>query len=113
VARVVPSVYRDVMVFQFSGLKPQARLTARLTEAFRSAVLKASVGQAPPALHGHGADGRPHVAFLALPDVGGDHADGHLLGLAVAVPELPEPSTRRSCGPCWVAAPNLNGGELR
>jgi CRISPR-associated protein Csb2 len=29
------------------------------------------------------------VAFLALPDVGAAHANGHLLGLAVAVPELP------------------------
>ncbi|GEL17530.1 type I-G CRISPR-associated protein Csb2 [Pseudonocardia asaccharolytica] len=86
---LIPSVYTDVLVFQFSGLKPQARLTVRLTEAFRSAVLKAAGGDAPAVLHGHGADGRPHVAFLALPDVGGDHSDGHLLGLAVAVPELP------------------------
>lgn len=88
---LVPSVYTDVLVFQFSGLRPQARLAVRLTEALRSAVLGPTRGQAPPALHGHGAPGRPHVAFLALPDVGHRHADGHLLGLAVAVPELPEP----------------------
>jgi len=84
-----PSVYTDVLVFGFSGLKPAARLTVRFTEAFRSAVLKAVGDAAPAVLHGHGADGRPHVAFLALPDVGGEHSDGHLLGLAVAVPELP------------------------
>jgi len=88
---LVPSAYTDVLVFQFSGLRPQARLAVRLTEALRSAVLRATGGQAPPALHGHGAPGRPHVAFLALPDVGHPHADGHLLGLAVAVPELPAP----------------------
>jgi CRISPR-associated protein Csb2 len=87
---VVPSVYTDVLVFRFSGLRPDARLTVELTEAFRSAVLQATRGQAPPVLHGHGAPGRPHVAFLALPDVDHDQADGHLLGLAVAVPELPE-----------------------
>jgi CRISPR-associated protein Csb2 len=94
VEQVVPSVYTDVLVLQFSGLRPQARLTTRMTEALRSAVLKATGGDAPAVLHGHGADGRPHVAFLALPDVGHEHADGHLLGLAVAVPDLPEPERR-------------------
>jgi CRISPR-associated protein Csb2 len=89
--RVVPSVYSDVVVFQFCGLRPQPQLAAAMTESLRSAVLKAAKGSAPPVLHGHGADGRPHVAFLALPDVGHVHADGHLLGLAVAVPDLPAP----------------------
>lgn len=91
---LVPSVYTDVLVLQFSGLKPQVRLTVRMTEALRSAVLKAAGRGAPAVLHGHGADGRPHVAFLALPDVGHEHADGHLLGLAVAIPDLPEPERR-------------------
>ncbi|MBL8924645.1 MAG: type I-U CRISPR-associated protein Cas5/Cas6 [Pseudonocardia sp.] len=85
----IPSVYEDVVVFGFSGLKPQGRLTVRFTEALRSAVLRAAGRRAPEVLHGHGADGRPHVAFLALPDVGHRHADGHLLGMAVAVPDLP------------------------
>jgi CRISPR-associated protein Csb2 len=35
---------------------------------------------------GHGADGLPHVAYVALPFVEGDHADGHVLGVGVAVP---------------------------
>ena len=84
-----PSVYEDVLVFGFSGLKPQGRLTVRFTEALRSAVLRAAGRGAPEVLPGHGVDGRPHVAFLALPDVGHRHADGHLLGMAVAVPDLP------------------------
>ncbi|GIE91580.1 type I-G CRISPR-associated protein Csb2 [Actinoplanes regularis] len=88
---ITPSVYEDVLVFRFSGLRPQAQLAVSLTEALRSAVLRAAGGTAPTALHGHHAPGRPHVAFLALPDVGHEHADGHLLGLAVAVPELPRP----------------------
>jgi CRISPR-associated protein Csb2 len=86
---LVPSVYGDVLVFGFSGLKPQGRLAVRFTEALRSAVLRSAGRGAPAVLHGHGADGRPHVAFLALPDVGHRNADGHLLGMAVAVPELP------------------------
>lgn len=84
------SMYSDVVVFPFRGLKPQGRLTVPMTSALRSAVLKASGSDGPAALHGHGADGRPHVAFLALPDVSEEHGNGHLLGLAVAVPELPE-----------------------
>jgi CRISPR-associated protein Csb2 len=85
----VPSVYTDLIVFGFSGLKPQSRLAVRFTEALRSAVLRSAGRDAPAVLHGHGANGRPHVAFLALPDVGHRHADGHLLGMAVAVPDLP------------------------
>lgn len=84
-----PSVYTDLVMFRFAGLRPQARLMVRFTGALRSAVLRTAGRMAPDVLHGHGADGRPHVAFLALPDVGGDHSDGHLLGLAVAVPDLP------------------------
>jgi CRISPR-associated protein Csb2 len=86
---VVPSVYTDLVLFRFAGLRPQARLTVQFTDSLRSAVLRLAGREAPEVLHGHGADGRPHVAFLALPDVGGDHSDGHLLGLAVAVPDLP------------------------
>ncbi len=85
----IPSVYDDVLVLGFSGLKPQGRLAVRFTEALRSAVLRSAGRDTPAVLHGHGADGRPHVAFLALPDVGHPHADGHLLGMAVAVPDLP------------------------
>ncbi len=86
---IVPSVYTDLLAFRFAGFKPQSQLTVRLTEALRSAVLRVAGRNAPAVLHGHSADGRPHVAFLALPDVGHAHADGHLLGLAVAVPDLP------------------------
>jgi CRISPR-associated protein Csb2 len=85
----VPSVYPDVVVFRFAGLRPDGRLTVRFTEALRTAVLGSAGDDAPDALHGHRADGRPHVAFLALPDVGFEYSDGHLLGMAVAVPELP------------------------
>jgi CRISPR-associated protein Csb2 len=88
------SVYDSVIAFRFAGLRPQGRLAPRFTESLRRAVLSVAGDDAPEVLHGHGADGRPHVAFLALPDVGGEHADGHLLGLAVAVPELPAETHR-------------------
>lgn len=91
---IIPSVYTDLVALRFAGLRPQAHLAARFTTALRAAVLAAAGDHAPRALHGHGADGRPHVAFLALPDVGATHSDGHLLGLAVAVPDLPDTERR-------------------
>lgn len=89
-----PSVYTDVIILRFTGLRPDGRLTAMFTEALRRAVMSATGDPLPDALHGHGADGRPHVAFLALPNADNPRADGHLLGLAVAIPDLPEEERR-------------------
>jgi CRISPR-associated protein Csb2 len=87
-APAAASPYAEVFVLRFRGLAPQPQLTVAMTQALRSRVLKAAGHDAPGVLHGHGVPGRPHAAFLALPDVGHRNADGHLLGLAVAVPEL-------------------------
>jgi CRISPR-associated protein Csb2 len=54
--------------------------------ALRSIVLSRMGDSIPAQISGHDAPGRPHVGFLALPDVGHQHADGHVLGLALAVP---------------------------
>lgn len=62
------------------------RDVALLTTSLRRAVLDLVPDPLPALLSGHGADGRPHVAFLALPDVHHEHADGHVIGLAIAVP---------------------------
>ncbi len=91
---IAPSVYTDVIVLRFTGLRPDGRLTTMFTEALRRAVMSATSDPLPDALHGHGADGRPHVAFLALPNTGNAQADGHLLGMAVAIPDLPESERR-------------------
>lgn len=91
---MAPSVYTDVIILRFTGLRPDGRLTAMFTEALRRAVMSATADPLPDALHGHGADGRPHVAFLALPNADNPRADGHLLGLAVAIPDLPEQERR-------------------
>lgn len=90
----VPSVYTDVIILRFAGIRPDGRLTVTFTEALRRAVMSATADPLPAALHGHGADGRPHVAFLALPNAGNPRADGHLLGVAVGIPDLPDPERR-------------------
>ncbi len=67
----------------------------RVTEALRSAVMSRVPDPLPAAVSGHEADGVPHLAYLALPDVGHEHADGHLLGVAVALPDgMPEADRR-------------------
>ena len=57
---------------------------ALLARALRAAALAQAGDKAPAILHGHGRN--PHVAFLALPNVGHRHSTGEILGLAVAVP---------------------------
>ena len=63
---------------------------AMLTGVLRRAVLSVVPDPVPAQVSGHGAPDRRHVGFLALPDVGHEHADGHVLGLALAIPgDLP------------------------
>jgi len=64
--------------------------TLALTGAMRGAAM-ASAAQPPcEILSGHTADGKPtrraHVAYVPLADVGHEHADGHLLGIAAVLP---------------------------
>jgi CRISPR-associated protein Csb2 len=93
-----PSPYTDFVILRFVGVYPDGRLAVRFTEALRRAVMSRVRNPLPPVLHGHDLPGRPHVAFLALPYVGYQHADGHLLGLAVAVPRTGEPERRQILG---------------
>lgn len=62
------------------------------SEALRGTLIKAADGLPDllPLISGHASGGaameEPHLAYLPLPDVGHRHADGHLLGLAIALP---------------------------
>jgi CRISPR-associated protein Csb2 len=64
--------------------------TLQLTGALRNAAMNAAGVSLPELLSGHTADGhpsrKPHVAFFPLPFVDAEHADGHVLGLAIAIP---------------------------
>jgi CRISPR-associated protein Csb2 len=79
--------YHDVVVFELERPGLDGRHTARVTHAVRRAML--SRAEAPlPALHGHHEGDVVQCAFLGLPFTGFTHADGHLLGLGVAVPPV-------------------------
>lgn len=64
--------------------------TVELARVLRESILSRVSDPLPPGVSGHVADGtptiEPHIAFLALPNVGHQHADGRIMGLAVALP---------------------------
>jgi CRISPR-associated protein Csb2 len=77
-----------VVLRKVAGPQIPAELSARVTSALRDALL-ARVGDPPPPIllgRDQGGGDVPHCACLALPDVAGAHSDGHLLGVAVALP---------------------------
>ena len=65
--------------------------TLIVAEKLRNAVVKHCPQPVPEWVSGHTPDGQPsqepHLAFLPLPFVGHEHADGHLLGFALAIPK--------------------------
>lgn len=89
------SPYQDLVVLRFRDRRPAGRALPVFTAALRSMVMSQTSEPLPPALHGHGFEGRPHVAYLGLPFCGAPHADGHLVGLAVAIPGMQENERRR------------------
>lgn len=64
--------------------------TQQLTGALRNTAMKAAGENPPEWLTGHTAAGspsaQPHAAFFPLPFVGREHADGHVMGLGIALP---------------------------
>lgn len=100
--------------------------TVELTEALRGAIFHHADDLPPEGLSGHLPDGRPsrypHVAFLALPNIGHDYADGRIMGLAAMLPaSLPEDAVQaayRAIGAWEQAGPRdrcrltLGGGQV-
>jgi CRISPR-associated protein Csb2 len=66
------------------GLPIEASLT--LTDAVRRALQSCVQDGKPGAEFIHGHNGSTHCAILALPFVGHEHADGHLMGIGVVLP---------------------------
>lgn len=79
--------YQQLVVYKLDGSRLDGRLTAKVTHAVRRAVMSL-VPQQFPALHGHHAGDVTQCAFLGLVDVDHRHADGHLLGVGMAIPDL-------------------------
>ena len=96
-----PSTAGEWIVFEFahnSRAFPSTRVV-ELATAMRGAVFHYAEDPIPAELSGHTPQGKPidgpHVAFLPLPYVGFDRADGRLLGIALSLPKsLGEPARR-------------------
>ena len=97
-----PNTAGQWIVFEFmpgSRSFPATR-AVELATAMRAAMFHHADDPIPEEISGHLPDGRPtavpHVAFLPLPYVGFEHADGRLLGLAVSVPDTVNDRARRA-----------------
>ncbi|MBM3267883.1 MAG: type I-U CRISPR-associated protein Cas5/Cas6 [Candidatus Sericytochromatia bacterium] len=86
----------DWVIFErLSGSRPVASRATDLARALRGALIELHGNQhLPETLSGHAESGptkRPHVAFVPLPFVGHERADGALMGCALVPPrELPD-----------------------
>lgn len=105
---VARGAFGEVFVYRLDGpVGLELETTLKVTAALRAAVMSRAgdlLGEVPATLSGHAADGsrldRPHAAYLPLPFVSPTqpHADGHLLGVAVALPEDTPVDERRRAG---------------
>lgn len=97
-----PNTVGDWIVFEFSHDSrafPSTRIVEVAT-AMRGAILRHAEDPTPAGLSGHehgGAPSRaPHLAFLPLPYVGSEYADGRLLGIALSVPRTLSEGVRQT-----------------
>jgi CRISPR-associated protein Csb2 len=79
-----------VLFERVGGSRPVSSRATDLARALRGALIEVHGNQNLPAtLSGHTEDGpaqQPHVAFVPLPFVGNEHADGSLMGCALVLP---------------------------
>jgi CRISPR-associated protein Csb2 len=86
------SVFSDEwIIFQREeGARLLSSRSTDLCKALRAAILEQNREPLPPALSGHLANGdradAPHLAFIAPPFVGHQHADGTIQGCAIVLP---------------------------
>ncbi|MCY4427350.1 MAG: type I-U CRISPR-associated protein Csb2 [Halieaceae bacterium] len=97
-----PNTVGQWIVFEFKhGFRNMpATRAVKVATAMRKSIFRYTDDPIPEGLSGHQMDGRPtaapHVAFLPLPYVGYEHADGRLLGMAVSVPDTLSDMTRQA-----------------
>ena len=127
----MPDTAGDWMVFQFmvGSRRIPTHRTVDVAMAMRKAIMSWAEDPIPEGLSGHRPDGSPtpdpHVAFVPLPFVGYEHADGRIMGVAISLPAALDDEARtavlRAVGrwerDCELAGTKLKlvfgrGGEL-
>ena len=115
---LISTVAGDWIVFELAPhcrRMPMTR-TVELTRVLRECLLSRAADPLPEGLSGHLPDGRPttdpHIAFLALPNVGYEHSDGRIMGLAISMPHGLDDAARNSALSgigAWERAREKNG----
>lgn len=97
-----PNTAGEWVVFEFahnSRSFPSWR-AVELATAMRSSMLRYAEEPIPEGISGHKSEGRPtdtpHAAFLPIPFVGHEFADGRILGIALSIPNSLDNATRRA-----------------
>ena len=89
-----------VLSLQRKSRRFPSTLTVEIATALRGAVFRYATDPIPEGVSGHRPQGTPsqdpHVAFLPLPWVGHQHADGRLMGAAIAIPYSLDDQSRRA-----------------
>jgi CRISPR-associated protein Csb2 len=95
-----------LVILALSGTRLTLETTLQLCEALRGSMLSACTAPIPEWLSGHQPDAspsrHPHMALLPMPFVDRDHADGRVLGLALAVPREIDPGEVDRCLSPWL-----------
>lgn len=97
----------NLLVIALRGRRYPLVSTLRFTEALRNTLLKGCPEPIPEWLSGHKPGTslptrKPHLALIPLPFVGREHADGHLMGLALVLPrDLDSNETARCLNPLF------------
>jgi CRISPR-associated protein Csb2 len=68
------------------GIRVDAKHVGTITPCLRRAVMSRISHSLPPEISGHGAENRPHVAYLPLLDAGLPHSRGGVTGVAILCP---------------------------
>ena len=100
-----PDTSGDWIVFEFllqsrSQRRFPSSRTVEIATTMRAAIMSHAEDPIPEGLSGHQPDGSPtldpHVAFLPLPFVGSEHADGRLMGMAMSLPAALDAASQRA-----------------
>jgi CRISPR-associated protein Csb2 len=110
-----PSAYTDfdsdlLILTQSDGPRLPLASTLTVMQSLRGAVMSHIGSDIPDWVSGHQANGEPlrdcrqHLAYIPLPFVGSEHADGHLLGAALVFPRVvPRPERGKVLGRLFVS----------
>lgn len=96
----------QLVILTLHGKRLSLPASLKLTEALRGALLAGRQAPVPEWLSGHAPDGSasrlPHIALVPLPFVDAPHADGRLMGVALALPRDLDPAEVGTVLEAWL-----------